>query len=257
MSSPTSPAVRFVLFEPTHPGNIGAAARAIKTMGSDALVLVNPVAHDVPEARARASGALDVLLSARVTSSLAEAVGDCVLVIGASARHRRLGVPEMGPRECARTVLDASAAGPVAVVFGPERAGLANAELDLCQGIVFIPANPEYSSLNLAAAVQIIAWELRSARELVVPAIPPESPPATVEDMDLFYDHLERVLLASGFLDPANPRRLMRRLRRLFNRARLDQNELNILRGILATLAPGSGARNWRSHGEPLPEDER
>jgi tRNA (cytidine32/uridine32-2'-O)-methyltransferase len=252
-----SAAVRFVLFEPTHPGNIGAAARAIKTMGFHDLVLVNPVAHDVPEARARASGALDVLLSARVTASLAEAVGDCALVIGASARHRRLGVPEMGPRECARTVIEASTVSPVAVVFGPERAGLANSELDLCQGIVFIPTNPEYSSLNLAAAVQIIAWELRSAQEIVVPAVPPESPPATLEDMDLFYDHLERVLLASDFLDPGNPRRLMRRLRRLFNRARLDQNELSILRGILAALAPGSGARNWHGGTPPAPGDER
>jgi TrmH family RNA methyltransferase len=244
------PAVRFVLFEPTHPGNIGAVARAMKTMGFSDLVLVNPVAHDVPDARARASGAIDVLLAARVVDSLAEAVGDCGLVIGSSARHRRLGVPEMGPRECARAALEAACAAPVAIVFGPERAGLTNTELDLCQGIVYIPANPAYNSLNLAAAVQIIAWELRHAQDLPQAPVPPESPPATLQDMDLFYDHLERVLLASGFLDPDNPRRLMRRLRRLFNRARLDQNELNILRGILATVAPGSGARNWRGVGK-------
>jgi TrmH family RNA methyltransferase len=243
--------IRFVLFEPTHPGNIGAAARAIKTMGFEELVLVNPLDHPAPEARARASGALDVLEAAIVTRNLAEAVGDCGLVVGASARHRRLGMPEIDPRECALQVLRASRGRPAAIVFGPERSGLSNAELDLCQAIVYIPANPAYSSLNLAAAVQIIAWELRSAQEVSIDTPPPEAPPATAEDMDLFYDHLERVLLASGFLDQGNPRNLMRRLRRLFNRARLDQNELNILRGILAAVAPGSGERAWRGPAQP------
>lgn len=242
----TTARIRFVLFEPTHPGNIGAVARAMKTMGFSELVLVNPVAHLVSEARARASGAIDVLEAARVTGSLAEAVADCGLVIGSSARHRRLGVPEMTPGECARVALEAGTIRPAAIVFGPERAGLSNAELDLCQGIVYIPANPEYSSLNLAAAAQIIAWELRCAQAIATETPPPESPPATIEDMDLFYEHLQRVLLASGFLDPGNPRRLMRRLRRLFNRARLDQNEVNILRGILAAVAPGSGKREWQ-----------
>jgi TrmH family RNA methyltransferase len=152
----------------------------------------------------------------------------------------------MDPRECAREVLQASGMKPAAIVFGPERTGLSNAELDLCQAIVYIPANPDYSSLNLAAAVQVIAWELRYAQGVAIEAPPAESPPAGVEDMDLFYEHLQRVLLASGFLDPAQPRNLMRRLRRLFNRARLDENELNILRGILAALAPGSGERTWQ-----------
>jgi TrmH family RNA methyltransferase len=242
--------VRFVLFEPSHPGNIGAAARAMKTMGLRQLTLVNPASPADPEARARAAGALDVLESASIASSLGEAVRDCGRIIGASARHRRLGVPELDPRECAREVLEASAARPAAIVFGPERAGLSNAELDLCNAIVYIPADPDYSSLNLAAAVQLIAWELRCAQGIAVEPPPPESPPATLEDMDLFYEHLQRVLLASGFLDPAQPRNLMRRLRRLFNRARLDQNELNILRGILAAVAPGSGERNWR--GTPM-----
>jgi TrmH family RNA methyltransferase len=249
--------VRFVLFEPTHPGNVGAAARAIKTMGFHELALVNPFGHPAPEARARASGALDVLEAAQVVTSLAEAVRDCGLIIGASARHRRLGVPEMDPRECAAAVSQGSAAKPAAIVFGPERAGLTNAELDLCQAIVYIPANPEYNSLNLAAAVQIIAWELRSAPGIVMDTPPPESPPAGVEDMDLFYDHLQRVLLASGFLDSGNPRNLMRRLRRLFNRARLDQNELNILRGILAAVAPGSGDRDWRGGAQSPGRDDR
>jgi len=245
--------VRFVLFEPTHPGNVGAAARAIKTMAFDELVLVNPGEHPHPEARARSSGAIDVLERATVCTSLAEAVAGCGLVLGASARHRRLGMPEYDPREAAGEALRAAATAPVAIVFGPERTGLTNAELDLCQGIVYIPANPEYSSLNLAAAVQVLAWELKAAQGLAFNSPPPEAPPATIEDMDLFYEHLERVLAASGFLDRGNPRNLMRRMRRLFNRARLDRNELNILRGILATLAPGSGERDWR--GDPPPGD--
>jgi TrmH family RNA methyltransferase len=241
----SAPAVRFVLFEPTHPGNIGAAARAIKTMGFDDLTLVNPVGHPDPEARARSSGALDVLEAARVAPDLAGALQGCGFVVGASARHRRLGMPEFDPRQCAAEVLRAASTRPAAIVFGPERAGLSNDELDLCQAIVYIPANPAYSSLNLAAAVQVIAWELKAAQGLVLDTPPPEAPPAGIEDMELFYEHLERVLVASGFLDTGNPRQLMRRLRRLFNRSRLDQNELNILRGILATLAPGSGRRDW------------
>ncbi|GIK33637.1 MAG: hypothetical protein AMXMBFR45_16290 [Gammaproteobacteria bacterium] len=249
-----SDSIRFVLFEPSHPGNVGAAARALKTMAFDQLVLVNPPpGHPDPEARARASGAVDVLESATVATSLAAALQGCGLVIGASARHRRLGIAELDPRECARQLLEASRERPAALVFGPERSGLSNAELDLCQAIVYIPANPQYSSLNLAAAVQLLAWELRAAQGVNVDSPPPESPPATVEDMELFYDHLQRVLTASGFLDPGNPRNLMRRLRRLFNRTRLDENELNILRGILATLAPGSGERHWR--GVPPPEE--
>jgi tRNA/rRNA methyltransferase/tRNA (cytidine32/uridine32-2'-O)-methyltransferase len=242
----SAPSIRFVLFQPTHPGNIGAAARAIKTMGFRELVLVNPERYPDGEARARSSGALDVLEAAKVTATLPAALQGCGLVIGASARHRRLGMPEIDPRECARQLLDASRTKPAAVVFGPERSGLANEELDLCQAILYIPANPEYSSLNLAMAVQILAWELRCAQGAEIIAPPPEAPPAELEDMELFYEHLQRVLLASGFLDPGNPRNLMRRLRRLFNRTRLDQNELNILRGILAALAPGSGERDWR-----------
>ncbi|MCK6370023.1 MAG: RNA methyltransferase [Gammaproteobacteria bacterium] len=249
--------IRFVLFEPTHPGNIGAVARAMKTMGLSDLVLVNPVDCEGPEARARASGAADVLEAATRVSSLAAAISGCGLVIGASARHRRLGMPELAPRECAENLVRARRVAPAAVVFGPERAGLTNAELDLCNAIVFIPANPAYSSLNLAAAAQVIAWEIRCAEGITLPDPAPESPPATAQDMDLFYDHLQRVLESSGFLDRGNPRQLMRRLRRLFNRARLDQNELNILRGILAAVAPGSGERSWRGAVESRPQDDQ
>lgn len=239
------PNIRFVLFQPTHPGNVGASARAIKTMGFSDLVLVSPVSHLGPDARARASGALDVLEAARVVNTFPEAIEDCTLVIGASARHRRLGVPELDPRLAAAQMLAAARSGPVAIVFGPERSGLTNEELDRCHSIVYIPANPEYSSLNLASAVQILAWELRMAQQLPVPEPPFESRPATPQEMDLLFEHLERVLVASGFLDPAQPRHLMRRMRRLFNRARLDENELNILRGFLAAVAPGSGERDW------------
>lgn len=233
--------VRFVLFEPSHPGNVGAAARAIKTMGFSELVLVNPACRIDAEATARSSGALDVLQNARVFDGLAEAVQDCGLVVGASARRRRLTWPELDPRECAETVVESSRTKPVAIVFGPERAGLKNTEMDVCNALVYIPSNPDYSSLNLAMAVQVIAYELRRAQNLDVKPDDDESPPASAEGLEYFYQHLERVLLGSGFLNPENPRTLMRRLRRLFNRARLDENELNIMRGILSALVPGSG----------------
>jgi tRNA (cytidine32/uridine32-2'-O)-methyltransferase len=232
------------LFEPSHPGNVGAAARAIKTMGFSELVLVNPACRIDEHARARSSGALDVLEAARVCDTLVDAVQGCGLVVGASARRRRLSWPEYDPRECAASVIKAGRTKPVAIVFGPERAGLKNAEMDLCNALVYIPSNPDYSSLNLAMAVQVIAYELRWAQGSDSKPAGDESPPASAEDLEYFYEHLERVLLGSGFLNPNNPRTLMRRLRRLFNRARLDENELHIMRGILSALAPGSGSSN-------------
>lgn len=246
--------LRFVLVQTSHPGNIGSSARAMKTMGYDELVLVSPEAEfPSGEARAMASGAQDVLAGARVVGSFAEAVADCGLVIGASARHRRIGCPELAPRECAELLQATRRSARAAIVFGPERSGLSNEELDLCNALVYIPANPAYSSLNLAMAVQLLAWECRQAEPFAAAAQEPESPPARVADMELFYEHLERVLLGCGFLNPENPRHLMRRLRRLFNRTRMDQNELNIMRGILSTLAPGSGSRPADA---PLPRDE-
>lgn len=234
--------IRFVLFEPTHPGNIGSVARAMKTMGFSELVLVNPPEEWLcTDSRALASGAQDVLHGARLATSLEEALEGCGLVLAASARHRRIGCPEMNPRECAVELMTEARSKPAAIVFGPERSGLANEQLDLCNAIVYIPANPEYSSLNLSQAVQIIAYELRQQRVLEREVPPPESPLAGPAQLELFYVHLERVLLGSGFLNPANPRHLMRRLRRLFNRTRLDENELNIMRGILSSLVPGSG----------------
>jgi TrmH family RNA methyltransferase len=234
--------IRFVLFEPTHPGNIGSVARAMKTMGFRELLLVNPPEEWLcAESRALASGAQDVLHGARVVTTLEEALEGCGLVLGASARHRRIGCPEVDPRQCAAEVMNQARTRPAAILFGPERSGLANEQLDLCNAIVYIPANPDYTSLNLAQAVQIIAYELRQQQVLQRDVPPPESPLAGPAQLELFYEHLERVLLDTGFLNPSNPRHLMRRLRRLFNRTRLDENELNILRGILSSLKPGSG----------------
>jgi TrmH family RNA methyltransferase len=235
----TSP--RFVLFEPSHPGNVGATARAIKTMGFGHLVLVHPACEIDGQARARAAGALDILDNVQVFATLEDAVADCHYVVGASARRRRLNWPEFDARACAANVAREISQGPAAIVFGPERAGLTNAELDLCSALVYIPSNPDYNSLNLAAAAQLIAYELRLALLDEPPAPAADYPPATTREMELFYGHLERALIATDFLDAKNPRHLMRRMRRLFNRSQLDQNELNILRGMLSALAPGSG----------------
>jgi len=231
--------IRFVLFEPTHPGNVGAAARAIKTMGFSELVLVNPACEIDGVARARSSGALDVLMSARIVPTLAEAINGCGFVVGTSSRRRRLAWPELDPRECAAEVVAASHSKPAAVVFGAERAGLTNVEMDRCNALVYVPSNPEYSSLNLAMAVQIIAYELFWAQGIESKPQDPESVPASAGDVELFYAHLERVMHDSGFLNPDQPRALMRRLRRLFNRARLDEKELNIMRGLLTALTNG------------------
>ena len=230
--------VRFVLCETSHPGNIGAAARAIKTMGYSELVLVSPAEFPSPTARARASGAADLLECAIVTATLEEAVAGCGLVVGASARRRSLQWPEFSPRECAAEAVAVAGVKPVAIVFGTERAGLSNAQMDRCNALVYIPANPDYSSLNLAAAVQLIAYELRLAEGAAVTPQVSEYPPADAAAMELFYEHLRRVLLVTGFLKPDNPRQLMRKLRRMFNRSRLDEHELQILRGILAAVEP-------------------
>lgn len=234
--------VRFVLCETSHPGNIGAAARAIKTMGFSELVLVNPKDFPSVEAHARASGATDVLAAARVVETLAEATDDCGLIVGASARRRKHRWPEYNPRELAAETLQVTQTSPVAVVFGTERAGLSNEQMDLCHALVYIPANPDYSSLNIASAVQLIAYELFFAQGNLEPPQEAEFPPATGQEMEMFYEHLERVMTASGFLKPDNPRHLMRKLRRLFNRARVDEHEINILRGLLASVEPAASA---------------
>ncbi len=229
--------IRIVLVETTHPGNIGACARAMKNMGVSDLVLVNPRHFPHEEATARASGADDVLVAARVVPTLADAISDCVYVAGASARSRAIDWPSMEPRECAARLVQEGRQGPVAAVFGTEKSGLSNSDLDLCDTLLTIPTNPEFSSLNLAMAVQVITYELRLAEYAGgVTDYEPGVPLATSEELEYFYAHLEQVLTDISFLDPANPRVLMRRLRRLFVRARPDKNELNILRGILTAV---------------------
>ncbi len=237
-------ATRIVLVGTTHPGNIGAVARAMKNMGLSQLALVAPRYFPHADATARASGAEDLLEAAVVTGTLAEALHGCRFVAGASARARTIGWPTLAPRECAERLVTESGQGDVAVVFGPEKSGLTNEDLDRCQVLLSIPADPAFSSLNLAMAVQIVCYELRLARA-GKPVTPPsrEVPLAKSEDLERFYAHLEQVLTASGFLDPDNPRFLMRRLRRLFTRAEPDQNEINILRGILASLEPTARTR--------------
>jgi TrmH family RNA methyltransferase len=224
--------VRIVLVNTTHPGNIGAAARAMKNMGLSDLALVEPKIFPSPEAVARASGADDLLAAARVSATLEEAIADCSLVIGASARLRTISWPELSPRECGSLV--AGGSERAAILFGREHSGLTNEELERCQYLLHIPCNPAFSSLNVAAALQVVAYELHlAAMEPREPA-PPMSPPATAEQMESFYRHLEETLWDVRFFhEHKTSPSLMRRLRRIYNRARLEQKELHILRGIL------------------------
>jgi TrmH family RNA methyltransferase len=231
--------IRIVLVRPTHPGNIGATARAMKNMSLRRLYLVAPEKFPSPEATDRAAGADDVLENAVICPLLEEAIKDCHLVIGTTARSRRIEWPTLDPLAGARRLVERAGQGPVALLFGQERTGLLNEELDRCHGMVTIPADSEYSSLNLASAVQILAYEIYRAN-LTAAATSETAEPlgraVNQEDMQRFYQHLEKVLQQIGFLDPANPRLLMRRLMRLFNRAGLDDNEMNILRGILTAI---------------------
>jgi tRNA/rRNA methyltransferase len=233
MSRDPLPHIRIVLSHTSHPGNIGATARAMKTMGITALYLVNPKKFPDADADARASGAVDVLQNARVCASLSEALRGTVYALAVSARRRELAHASVEARSAAPVLVAAARAGEVAVVFGTEMSGLTNEEILQCSAAAHIPADPAYSSLNLAAAVQLIAYEARVAALGAQISGPSEFEPARHEDIENFYVHLEQSLLASGFLDPTNPRRLLPRLRRLFGRVRLEQEEVNILRGML------------------------
>ena len=209
----------------------------MKNMGLSDLALVNPKLFPHEEATARASGAADILDGAVVVDTLEDALTDCVYVAGASARSRTINWPSRGPRDCAERMIQESNNGKVAAVFGPEQSGLQNEDLDLCHTLLTIPTDPGFSSLNLAMAVQVLTYELRVASMLDQgPVFDVEASPATGEEMEHFYTHLESVLTNIEFLDPENPRLLMRRMRRLFIRARPDKNEVNILRGILAAV---------------------
>lgn len=251
--------IKVVLMRTTHPGNVGAVARAMKNMGLNELKLVNPEFNKVlseHEALRRSSGAEDVLENAVTYTSLDDAVSDCHILVGASARNRKMPWPLMNPHNCSEQMLqlltqkDTSVSPPkIAFLFGQEASGLSNDELQRCHYHVNIPAVDGFSSLNLAMAVQVICYELRmaflnthqSGKESISPVLSPndqgwDEPLANVNDVEGFIEHLEKTLILTEFHDPENPRQLMTRLRRLFQRAHLDKMEVNILRGILTSI---------------------
>ena len=233
--------ISVVMINTTHPGNIGAAARALKNMGLSKLVLVDPKEYPTAKAMWRAAGATDVLDKVQVVNTLDEAIADCGLVIGTSARERRIPWPLITPRESGDRSWNEAAQHKVAILFGREDRGLTNEELQKCHCHVHIPANEEYSSLNIAAAIQVICYEIRMS------ALAPENgeplrfddwdvPRAKHEAVERYYEHLEETLAQLKFLDRDNPRQTVTRLRRLFNRIRVDDMELSILRGMLTSI---------------------
>lgn len=226
--------VRVVLLHTTHPGNIGAAARAMKTMGLARLVLVAPQRFPDPAAVALASGAQDLLEHAQICATLDDALAGTALAIAVTARRRGLSHPAHDAREAARIALAAAEEAEVALVFGTEMSGLANDEVIRCDRLAHIPANPAYSSLNLAQSVQVLCYELRLAALGSVVSTPSPPTRASYEDIEALFAHLEASVIQSGFLDPACPRRFMERMRRLFGRAGLEREEVNMLRGMLA-----------------------
>jgi tRNA/rRNA methyltransferase len=223
--------IRVVLHRPSHPGNIGAAARAMKTMGFSRLVLVAPRRPIDDEARALSTAGIDVLESAKEVGSLEQALEGTTLAIAFSARERELSHPPLDARGAAAEVVRAAQTTEVALVFGNETAGLTNADILLCNRLAHIPSDPVHGSLNLAAAVQVVAYEVHMALGAPVEARAEDL--ATVEDVEQLHAHIERSLRTTGFLDPGKPKRLMERLRRLFARAQLRREEVNILRGML------------------------
>ena len=241
--------IKIVLVETTHPGNIGAVARAMKNMAMANLWLVSPKIFPSADATSRASGADDVLAKAIVCKSLPEAIADCQIVIGASARIRTISWPEITPRQCAEKVVINELDQKVAIVFGRENSGLKNHELDLCHFLLRIPCNSEYSSLNIAAAVQVICYELFVAagvQENSRVGDKGDIPLATAEQMESFYGHLHQALIDIDFMQPDQSNSIMRRLRRIYNRIHLDTKELDILRGILR-MSQGNKAKTKRS----------
>ena len=228
--------VRVVLSRPSHPGNIGAAARAMKTMGLRDLALVAPRHFPDPDAVAMAAGAEDVLAAARVYGTLDAALADCVLAVGFTSRRRDLSHPTQALREAAPEILAAAGSAPVALVFGNETSGLSNEELARCQRLVAIAADPAYASLNLAAAVQVACYELATDSAAFDAPRGGAGSAATLEDLEGLFAHLEAVALASGYLDPEKPGRFMQRVRRLFARTGLEREEVKVLRGLLAAL---------------------
>lgn len=233
--------IKIVLVNTAHPGNIGGAARAMKNMGLSELCLVEPREYPAPRAVWRAAGAREVLTHATVVDSVDEAIADCSLVIGTSARERRIPWPLINPRECGVRVWAEAQKHKVALLFGREDRGLTNDELQKCHYHVHIPSNPEYSSLNLATAVQVLAYEIRMASLANENGDLPDlaewdQPLVNAEDLENFHKHLAETMAELDFYDPENPKQLLTRMRRLFNRLRMDQMEVSILRGLLSAV---------------------
>jgi tRNA/rRNA methyltransferase len=235
MSDDVLQRLRVVLCRPSHPGNIGAAARAMKTMGMEDLRLVAPTKFPAPEAQWMAAHAVDVLERAQVVASLEAAIADCVAAYALSARPRDWSPPVMTARDAAQAAIGQAAQGPVALVFGAERAGLTNDEVLACQVLVHIPVSPRYGSLNLAQAVQVMTYELRVAAGAGVPAARGQML-ATRADIEGLHAHLSEAAQAVGFYDPEAPMKFRERLRRLFARTELEREEVNVLRGLLRAL---------------------
>lgn len=247
--------IRIVLVETSHPGNIGSAARAMKNMCLEHLYLVAPQNFPDPEgkSKAMAAGADDILANIRIVATLEEALADCSFVVGASARLRAIPWPVIDPRECVEKLAEIARTDRVALVFGREDRGLTNEELERCNALVHIPGNPDYMSLNISAAVQVLAYEIHMLSYLRTNGAGGkiefyDHPRATVAEVEGLYGHFESALISLGFHDPDNPRQLMRRLRRLFNRAGLDKMEVNILRGILTAAEKGGKGKNIKTN---------
>ena len=238
--------IRIVLVNTSHPGNIGGAARAMKNMGLAELYLVEPREYPAPRAVWRAAGARDVLANAKIVGSVDDAIKDCGLVIGTSARERRIPWPLINPRECGDKIWQEAKSHQVALLFGREDRGLTNSELQKCHYHVHIPSNPDYSSLNLATAVQVLSYEIRMASLARKDGKLPEmnewdQPLATADELELFHAHLATTMADLKFYDPDNPKQLLTRMRRLFNRTRMDKMEVSMLRGLLSAAQRNRG----------------
>jgi tRNA (cytidine32/uridine32-2'-O)-methyltransferase len=236
-SPPNRPPIRIVLVEPSHPGNIGAVARAMKNMALHELVLVKPKQFPDPEATARASGADDVLAAARVVETVEQALAGCGYVVATTSRDRDQNFRMLDVRAAAQRLVSEARSAPAAVLFGAERTGLQNEHLEAAHALIRIPANPEYLSLNIAMAVQLVTYELFRAFEEPVVTDLRTAPLATPENMERLYEHLGQVMEEVGFRDRTQSgTNLMGRIRRLLQRAELDENEANILRGFLTSI---------------------
>ncbi len=240
--------IRIVLVGTTHPGNIGATARAMKVMGLERLVLVSPERYPSGEATAMASSADDVLARAVVVDDFMDAIAGCGLVLGTTARMRSLPQPVLDPRTAAERMVAEVGSHEIALVFGREKSGLNNEEVRHCNWLINIPTSEHYSSLNLAQAVQILCYELRLAALGGSPGetTPPDWEPQPPERLEFYFQRLEEALLEIRFLNPAQPKRLMQRLRRLYLRARPDENELNILNGIVSAMLETARERSTK-----------